>query len=562
LRDLADRMETVLELVDLDGLSVAEREGVSILLYRQAPQVAVSMMLDESGAALAPDVFLGDTTVVPEELRSHPRASASDAARIRASLGALPNDTSVISAPYVLDDGSARVTLALPLDIESVGKATAILEIVLSAELITVEGVDTGKNSRVYLVDGSGLALSHPALPAGSDLSSLGPVADFLKHRKAGVSRYLNAGTTELAAFAPVSALGAAVVVSQPEAVAFAVAANMRHRVLFWLTATLLVVLGTGFYFAARLRRRLETLTDGARAFGRRELDRTIHVATEDELHELATTMNSMAGELSKSLQELEAWNSTLEERVDQRTRELKATQSQLMTQSKMAAIGQLGAGVAHEINNPLSGVLGFAQLLLRGLPADDPNRKSIEQIEKAAHRCREITLRLLRFSERTEETDAAQFPLNTVIEEAVQLTASSMRSGEIEVVVDLDPTATAVHGVRGEMSVALINLFSNARTAMPEGGTLEVTTRVVEERVRIDVRDSGGGIDPSDLPRIFEPFFTRKQQWTGVGLGLSVVYRIVTDMSGTIRVSDTGESGTTVTIELPHQAPGARASA
>lgn len=554
--DLHERAATVLELVDFAELSVDEREGVAILLYRQASSIAAVVLLDAGNASLAPPVYLAEGTAVPEDLRGHPLATEHDVARLIRRAIATPS-----RAPYFPGDGTARIALTFPVMMAG-ERIVAAMEVVLLPTLLHAPGVDIGEGSEVFLVDARGKALVHPTLPAGTSLDHLPPVSRFMRERTADARRYGLGDASHLAAFAPLRDADAAVVVSQPESLAFAVVSAMRRRILLWIAVTLLVVLVTGILFADGLRRRLDALIGGARRFGERELGHAITLDTRDELAELASTMNSMAAELSRTLSELEEWNQTLEARVAQRTAELEQTQAQLITQSKMAAIGQLGAGVAHEINNPLAGVLGFAQLLLRGVPDDDPKRAGLEQIESAAQRCREITTKLLRYSERSEETSSTRFSMASVIRETVELTESAMRTGGIDITLDLTESPDEVEGVPGEMSVALINLMTNARTAMPEGGTLSVCTEIHDERVRVEVRDTGKGIPSEDLPRIFDPFFTRKEEWRGVGLGLSLVYRIINDMGGAIQVADTGPEGTTIRMELPRRSSESRASA
>ncbi len=556
--DLGERGATVLELVRFAELSVDEREGVAILLYRQSQNIAAVVIVDAAGASLAPDVYLSEGMDVPADLNGHPIASDVDVRRLKERLRRW---TSSSSDAYFPGDGTARLALRFPFTMAG-ERITAAMEMVFSPSMLAAPGVDLGRGSEVFVVDAQGRSLLHPSQPAGSSLAGLAPVARFIETHEAGVLRYDLNGAAHLAAFAPVRGTRAAVIVTQPESIAFEVVTTMRQRILLWIAATVLVVLVTGFLFAEGIRRRLEALIQGARRFGARELSHAIDLDTRDELAELAGTMNSMAGELSQTLNALEEWNQTLEARVAQRTAELERAQAQLITQSKMAAIGQLGAGVAHEINNPLAGVLGFAQLLLRGMAEDDPKRASLEQIECAAQRCREITTKLLRYSERSEDTASIPFSVRRIIEETVELTKNAMRSGRVDVHLQLEAETDAVVGVPGEMAVALINLMTNAKTAMPEGGALTLRTTTHDDRLRIEVQDEGVGIATEDLPRIFDPFFTRKEEWRCIGLGLSLVYRIVNDMGGDVRVAHTGPEGTTIRIELPLAESQSRVSA
>lgn len=557
IEELAERMQTVLSLVDLQELSVEEREGVGIMLYRQSSAISAVVLLDPQGNRLAPDVYLTERQPIPNELRDHATAVAADAERLRERMptfgaGALNRARS--SQPYFPGDGSARLAVMVPAGRVDGQPIAAVAEVVIGSELQKTAGIEIGEGAQVIVVDSQGRTLRHPSLPAGVPLGALPPVRAFVEGDHHGSLRYVDRRVANLAAFAAVGSLNWAVIVAQPESLAFAVASDMRSRILFWIAATVLVVLASGTWFAGRLRQRLKALIQGARAFGRRELDTAIRVDSGDELAELSTTMNSMAHDLSLSLRELERWNEELEERVEQRSRELQQTQSALLTQSKMAAIGQLGAGVAHEINNPLSGVLGFTQLLLREQPTDAPIRAALEQIEVAARRCRDITNKLLRYSERSRDDTANRFEINQIIEETLELTSAAME--RITVEHQLDPDAGSVLGSPGEMSVVLINLLTNARNAMREGGRIRVETKNRGTTVRLLVQDSGSGIAEEDLPRIFDPFFTRKSHWTAVGLGLSLVYRIVDDMGGKVEVESTSPGGTTMRIDVPRVKP------
>ncbi|HET6346168.1 MAG TPA: ATP-binding protein, partial [Myxococcota bacterium] len=371
-----------------------------------------------------------------------------------------------------------------------------------------------------------------------------------------GSVRFSDDGEPWVAAYARVGALGWAVVVEQPEADAFAAAQHMRQQTLWWIWGTAVLALGTSVAFASSLRRALEKLVGGARAFGEGQLEHEIQVSSHDELGELARTMNSMAWALRHSLSDLQEWSHTLEQRVDERTRELKATQGQMLLQAELAAIGQLGAGVAHEVNNPLAALLGHVQLLLYARQPDDPDYESLKQIEEAANRCRTITLNLLRFSQR-HELGPRPMRLNDVVREVASLMTPSIRAIGVTLSLQLDPDVPELVADAGQLSVVFTNLLTNARDATPAGGHMEIGTRPQGDGAAMWVTDSGRGIASEHLPRIFEPFFTTKEVWTGVGLGLSVAYRIVSDHGGRLTVTSEVGKGSTFTVLLPrHAAP------
>ncbi|MEL6547560.1 MAG: HAMP domain-containing protein, partial [Myxococcota bacterium] len=341
---LADRLRTVLSLVDLAELSVDERKGVAVLLYRQSTAISVALLVDTSGAVLAPPVLLSAPQQAFDSL-NHPIATEDDAIRVAKQFPDIPTETKV-SAPYFDDDGRARVTLTVPTVLGQ-ERVAAKVELILDTSMLNAPGIDPGASTSVFAVDARGVCMISDFHRPGTDLSSLAPVVAFAGGAGQDAVRYRDQGSAHVAAFAPVPVLGGALVVTQPEAVAFASVAAMRRQIFVWLILTLAVVLTTSLLFAGRLRAQLKVLIEGAQAFGRRNLDTPIALESQDELAELADTMNSMASDLAKSLFELEEWNTTLERRVAERTRELEKTQAQLLTQSKLAAIGQLGAGVA-----------------------------------------------------------------------------------------------------------------------------------------------------------------------------------------------------------------------
>ena len=557
---VAEHLVAVGERFSVQGLSSAEREGLARLLYRQSPDISVVWLHDPGGTPLSPPVYrpqgidaLADHLPVVEE---HTDLFAS---QLRGLIGHGTNGVVMSSAYYPEDGGPARVALAVPCcGGDGPPAAVAAIELALRSDILRIEGIDTGPDSSLFVVDAAGRIIAHPSLVAGTSMRHHGAVGALLLEGGARGSLRVAAGESVLAAsWARLPGLGWAVVVEQPESVAFAAASAMRRRVLFWIFATTAVVLASALIFAARLRQVLRRLVAGARAFGEGRLEERIELVSHDEIGALAATMNSMAGQLQVSLAELEAWGRTLERRVEERTEELKEAQAQLLTQSKLAAIGQLGAGVAHEVNNPLAGILGYTQLLIRRSEPDSKEHQMLQKIEEAAQRCKAITVNLLRFSERGLAGYTA-IELNDIIAEVVQAFHGPAADNAIEVVEEYAAELPVIVANAGQLAVMLLNMLSNAKNAMLEGGgRLTITTRAAPEGgVALTVADSGHGIDPEHLPRIFEPFFTTKKVWTGVGLGLAVAYRIVADHGGRIEVQSEVGKGTTFEIFLPLTPP------
>ena len=228
--------------------------------------------------------------------------------------------------------------------------------------------------------------------------------------------------------------------------------------------------------------------------------------------------------------------------------------QESLARSDKLAALGKLAGGVAHEINSPLAGVLAFAQMALKEMQESNPHRSDMVEIEDAARKCKVIVEGLLGFARQEKPDEVSQFNFFDVVRSALRLAHPLIRTNRIEVFTQWEDRNTPwVTGSSGKLSQVFLNLITNAIYAMKEGGgTLEVVGRIDQNRVVVEVRDSGVGIDALVLGRIFDPFFTTKPIGEGTGLGLSISYSIVKQHDGDIRVSSTEGIGTTFTVVLP----------
>ncbi len=225
--------------------------------------------------------------------------------------------------------------------------------------------------------------------------------------------------------------------------------------------------------------------------------------------------------------------------------------QKQLMHADRLATIGQLAAGIAHELNEPLSSILGFAQLLKRDAALPAPGRQDVDKIVAASLHAREIIRKLLLFARETP-TFKGPVELNRVVVEAIDLFRHHLEKEGIELVCVLSPELPVLAADAGQLMQVLVNLVVNAVQAMPEGGRLIVQTRLEERHVVCTVEDTGVGMTEEVQNRLFVPFFTTKEVNQGTGLGLPVVHGIVTSHGGTIEVASTLGKGTTFTVRLP----------
>ena len=237
--------------------------------------------------------------------------------------------------------------------------------------------------------------------------------------------------------------------------------------------------------------------------------------------------------------------------------------EEQLQISDKMASIGLLAAGVAHEVNTPLTGISSYTQMLLDRADPDDPQTKLLEKIERQTFRAAKIVNGLLTLARGGQAAnERAPVDLNAVINDVLSLLEHQFRAVNIQVRRDLAPAPPMVFGMEHKLQQVFLNLFINARDAMPRGGWLSVTTRAEGEWATVEVGDTGAGIPTEHLSRIYDPFFTTKALGQGTGLGLSITYGIVGEHDGRISCDSRPGEGTRFTLALPLMPAAQRAAA
>jgi two-component system NtrC family sensor kinase len=233
--------------------------------------------------------------------------------------------------------------------------------------------------------------------------------------------------------------------------------------------------------------------------------------------------------------------------------KKLQETHLQLVSSEKMASLGKLAAGIAHEINNPLGGILIYSSLMMEDLPEEDARRGDLARIVQEAGRCKEIVKSLLEFARQTEPK-MEPTDINRAINDGLFFLVNQALFHNIQIVKKLDPFLPFVQGNASQLKQVLMNIIVNAAEAMHDSGTLTITTSPAPDRktVFVEFMDTGEGIPEENLTRIFDPFFTTKEVGKGTGLGLATSYGIVEDHGGKISVKSKVGEGTTFTIELP----------
>jgi len=225
--------------------------------------------------------------------------------------------------------------------------------------------------------------------------------------------------------------------------------------------------------------------------------------------------------------------------------------EDQLVQAEKLSSIGLLAAGVAHEVNTPLAVITSQAQMLMRQLPVEDPQSRTLDRIVKQAFRASEIVNNLLKFS-RLSSSEYNDLDLNKVIQETLSFLEPMLRASKIVLNLQLTPDLAPVYGNAGRLQQVFMNLIINARDAMPFGGELTLATEAENSTVRVEVGDNGVGIPADHLQKIFDPFFTTKSTSRGTGLGLAVSYGIIREHSGKVQVESQVGKGTTFQLEFP----------
>jgi len=234
--------------------------------------------------------------------------------------------------------------------------------------------------------------------------------------------------------------------------------------------------------------------------------------------------------------------------------------EEQLQISEKMASIGLLAAGVAHEVNTPLTGISSFTQMLLEGAQPEDPKTKVLEKIERQTFRAAKIVNGLLNLA-RPTQVDSGPCDVNAVITDVLGLLEHQFRTGRIQVRKEFASSAPIVQGIEHKLQQVFLNLFLNARDAMPRGGWLTIATRQEANEAIIEIADTGSGIPADQLSRIYDPFFTTKAIGKGTGLGLSITYGIVQEHGGNITCDSVVGQGTRFSLRLPVAATMSRAA-
>jgi signal transduction histidine kinase len=315
-----------------------------------------------------------------------------------------------------------------------------------------------------------------------------------------------------------------------------------QQKLLFVSAFGILLAMAIVWVLVRKVTQPLRLLSHSAEAVGQGDFSRRVEVTSGDECGELATVFNRMIENLKRSREELE-----------QTVERLKATQAQLVQSEKLSGIGEFVAGVAHELNNPLTSVMGFSELL-KMADSNPQHQRHLDLIHKSALRCQKIVQNLLSFARR-HPPERKLSTLNSLVEAAVEFLHYQLRTSNIEVISNLDPDLPQAMVDPHQLQQVFLNIINNARQAIEAHqpkGCIRIRSEAGEGRARIIIQDDGPGISEENLKKIFDPFFTTKELGKGTGLGLSLCYGIIKEHGGTIRVTSKPGEGATFQIELP----------
>ena len=436
-----------------------------------------------------------------------------------------------------VSDKLPTLTLAIAYETPGVDTQVVVAAVIRLDNLLRLAG--RSKVFETFVVDAGGMLLAHtdPTRVVRRTVVDWIPRLKEIQNQRSLVTteEYSQDGMEMVGGFAPVKFSRLLAGVQIPKTAAYLTARELLNN-LMGISLVLLVGSGIlGLFWSRRITRPIERLSEAAHVVGRGQFDVKIESSSRDEIGELAGSFNQMASELH-----------TREEALEQ-------AQAALVQSEKMAAFGQLGAGIAHEVKNPLAGILGYAQLALRKLENGNPLQKNLLIIEKETKRCKTIIDNLLKFA-RQEKTVHEPMEVNRIVQDSMVIMDHQLGINQVKLEKSLSEGLPSVLGNANQLQQVLMNLMINAQQAM-EGkpGKVSISTQLSDSGpVEIRVADNGPGMTEEVRAKIFEPFFTTKPAGKGTGLGLSVTYGIIKDHRGEIRVESEPGKGATFIITLP----------
>jgi two-component system NtrC family sensor kinase len=336
------------------------------------------------------------------------------------------------------------------------------------------------------------------------------------------------------------------------------VASGEKNIILNSVFIIVILASVSGFYIYYMVNKPLAKFKEGITELGKGNWNHRIHIKSKNEFGVIAHQFNDMSRKLSTAYEEIKSWSETLNQKVEEKTDELKNVYHQIIQMEKLASLGKLSATVAHELNNPLEGILTYSKLVAKKLKNEDEFKykdliKHLNLISDESARCGRIVKDLLSFSHSGDE-EMNNCDLVNILDKCISLVNHHLEINNIELIKNYGQKNLLLRCNSQKIQQCLMSVLINAIESMAgiQGGKLEVSLTSDKSQAIIRIKDSGTGISEKDLPHIFEPFYTTKDAISGTGLGLSVVYGIINSHHGKIEVEETSNKGTTFKITLP----------
>ncbi|XXF80675.1 ATP-binding protein [Myxococcaceae bacterium GXIMD 01537] len=539
-----EELRRAAEYLPLEDLPAEEVATVLHIPYRQLEAVNLLVLVDAHGNAVAPAVY------APSGRSGRAPVTEGDVARFsaRVPFQAALDTGGAIGPPYAGPGG--RVAMAV-----RVGKGGRVLLAELSLAALEERVAELRRaGSLAYVVDAQG----EPVV-RGPGAASLGPderalVAEGLDVGEARARTVRREDGSEwLAAFARAKDLGWGVVVGRPAREALAATDGLARVSLFWAAVALVATLSLGGVLARGVSRPVAELSHAVAALTEGRYERPVPVSGNDELGRLGAAFNHMAREVQRRDAEIRRWGEELRARVEERTRQLREAEEQVARARRLAGLGTLSAGVAHELNNPLTAVIGMVTLARQMAGAEARVGECLTVALEQSRRMARIIVDLGQLADREREGGGVRLSPRGPVLAAVEAVREECARRNVALSCQVAEALPDIQGHADQLQQGVGHLLRNALTAMPEGGSLAVGLAPVGgEAVRLWVRDSGRGIAPENLERIFDPFFTTKDEPGRLGLGLSVTHQIVEAHHGRIQVESRVGQGSTFTLIFP----------
>ncbi len=332
---------------------------------------------------------------------------------------------------------------------------------------------------------------------------------------------------------------------------------DTTNRVIFGFSiiaiVCVVVLLAMLAFSTTRITNPLHKMVLATQQIAKGDLSHKLNIASNDEIGALADSFNQMTKELKAANEKLIEWGTTLEKKVEERTKELTEMQSHLIQSEKLASLGKLAAGIAHEINNPLGGILIYSHLLLEDTEKEDPQYDNLRKIVKETTRCKDIVKGLLEFA-RPRDPEMILTDINETVEKSLSIMERQALFQNINLEKEYADGLPKIVADSAQLQQVFMNIIINAAEAMDGNGTLSIKTALKDngESIDIEFTDTGHGIKEEDKKRLFEPFFTTKEVGKGTGLGLAISYGIIRKHKGTIKVTSQEGKGSTFMVLLP----------